>query len=127
MVKSAAVLYVRDLGRMESFYRACFGMDVVDQATDYTVLESEPLTLSLVQAPEEFTRSTGVSVPPRRRDQVPIKLAFGVGSIDDLRPRIAESGGAVDPVTSQWEFRGGIHCDAVDPEGNIVQLVEPVS
>ena len=45
-VWSAAVLYVKDLRRMSLFYRACFQMDVVDEAHDYRVLESDPLTLS---------------------------------------------------------------------------------
>jgi predicted enzyme related to lactoylglutathione lyase len=126
-VKSAAVLYVKDLRRMQSFYRACFQMDIVEDAHDFSVLESEPLTLSLVTVPEPIAETIVLSVPPARRAEVPIKLAFGVASIEVLRPLVADSGGVVDPATTQWEFRGGIHCDAVDPEGNVIQLVQPVA
>jgi predicted enzyme related to lactoylglutathione lyase len=126
-VKSAAVLYVKDLRRMRSFYRACFQMDVVDDAHDYSVLESEPLTLSLVTVPERTAGAIVLSVPPSRREDVPIKLAFAVDSIEVLRPLFAEFGGVVDSATTQWEFRGGIHCDAVDPEGNVIQLVQPIT
>jgi predicted enzyme related to lactoylglutathione lyase len=127
VVKSAAVLYVNDLRRMRSFYRACFQMDVVDDAHDYSVLESEPFTLSLVTVPERIASTIVVSVPPSRREHVPIKLAFVVDSIEPLRPLFAELGGVVDPALTQWEFRGGIHCNAVDPEGNVIQLVQPVT
>jgi predicted enzyme related to lactoylglutathione lyase len=123
-MKSAAVLYVKDLDPMRSFYEACFQMEVVDAAHEYCVLESEPLTLSLVRVPEQIAAAIVVSVPPSRRKGVPIKLAFVVVSIDSLRTLVADFGGVVDPATSQWEFRGGIHCDAVDPEGNVLQLVQ---
>jgi predicted enzyme related to lactoylglutathione lyase len=125
-MKIGAVLYVKDLDRMRSFYEACFRMEVADDADGYCVLESEPLTLSLVRVPEQIAATIAVSVPPARREEVPIKLAFTVDSIDVLRTLFAEFGGVVDPATSQWEFRGGIHCDGVDPEGNVLQLVELV-
>ena len=126
VVKSAAVLYVKDLLRMRPFYRACFQMVVVDDGQDYCVLESESLTLSLVTVPERLAAAIVLSVPPSRREGVPIKLAFAVDSIEALRPLLTELGGVVDPATSQWEFRGGIHCDGVDPEGNVLQLVQPM-
>ncbi len=125
-MKSGAVLYVKGLDRMRSFYEACFQMEVADDAHEYCVLESDSLTLSLVKMPEQIAATIVVSVPPARREEVPIKLVFMVESIDVLRTLFAEFGGAVDPTTSQWEFRGGIHCDGVDPEGNVVQLVELV-
>ncbi|MBO0834022.1 MAG: glyoxalase/bleomycin resistance/dioxygenase family protein [Actinobacteria bacterium] len=102
-------------------------MQVVDDARDYCVIESESLMLSLVKVPEQIAATIALSVPPERRSGVPIKLAFGVRSIDAVRPLLVEFGGVVDPATSQWEFRGGIHCDGVDPEGNVVQLIEPTN
>jgi predicted enzyme related to lactoylglutathione lyase len=126
-MKSAAVLYVSDLRRMRSFYRTCFQMDVVDEAHDYSVLDGEPLTLSLVTVPERVARTAAVSVPPSRRDQVPVKLAFVVDNIENLRPLFTELGGDIDPARSEWEFRGDVHCDAMDPEGNVIQLVQPIS
>ncbi len=126
-VKAAAVLYVKNLPRMQSFYRAGFNLNVVDGAADYCVLESEMLTLSLVVVPERIASMIDVAVPPVRREWVPIKLAFAVMSIEALRPRIAELGGLVDPTATGWEFRGSIHCDGVDPEGNVIQLLEPIT
>jgi hypothetical protein len=55
---------------------------------------------------------------------LPIKLVFAVDSIEALRPLLVEWGGLVDPPDTQWTFRSGTHCDGIDPEGNVVQLVE---
>jgi predicted enzyme related to lactoylglutathione lyase len=121
-----AVIYVKHLDRMRSFYEGCFQMEAADVSEKYCVLESESFTLSLVRMPEQIAATIVVSVPPVRREEVPIKLALLVDSIDALRPLFAEFGGVVDSATSQWEFRGGIHCDGLDPEGNVLQLVELV-
>jgi predicted enzyme related to lactoylglutathione lyase len=125
-MKSAAVLYVKQLGPMQAFYRECFAMEVVDAAEEYCVLESEALVLSLVAVPDRIAATLHVSVPPRRREETPIKLSFSVDSIEGARLVVAEMGGLVDPRPSEWEFRGSMHCDGVDPEGNVLQLVEPV-
>jgi predicted enzyme related to lactoylglutathione lyase len=126
-VKSAAVVYVNDLNRMEAFYRACFRMDMIDGAADYCVIESELTTLSLVTVPEHVAANLVLSVPPVRREGVPIKLVFTVPSIDAIRPLVAELGGVLDPPETRWEFRGTLHCDGVDPEGNVLQLVQAVT
>jgi predicted enzyme related to lactoylglutathione lyase len=123
-MNSGAVLYVKDLDRMRSFYEACFQMMVVDDADEYCVLESESFTLSLVRVPEQIAAAIVASVPPLRREGVPMKLAFGVDGIDALPMRFFQFGGVVAPATSQWEFRDAIHCGGVDPEGNVVQLVQ---
>ena len=112
---------------MHAFYATCFKMDVADEAEDYCVLESESLTLSLVAVPKRLAATIHLSVPPSRRDQVPVKLAFAVASIVGLRPLVAELGGSVDPTNAQWEFRDSIHVDGVDPEGNVIQLLEPTA
>jgi predicted enzyme related to lactoylglutathione lyase len=125
-VKSAAVIYVKDLRRMRFFYQTAFRMVAVEWSDDYCVLESEALTMSLVAAPDRIAAGITLSDPPTRRERVPIKLVFGVDSIEDLRPVLAELGGSVDSSQTQWSFRGGIHCDGVDPEGNVLQLVQPI-
>jgi predicted enzyme related to lactoylglutathione lyase len=126
-VTAAAVLYVKGLKRMQSFYQACFNMHVGDEAGEYCVLESGSLTLSLVVVPDRIAATIDVAAPPVRREWVPIKLAFAVESIERLRTRVADLGGSVDPATTQWEYRGSIHCDGLDPEGNVIQLLEPIT
>ena len=124
---AAAVLYVADLERMCSFYRECFALQATDTAADHCVLESETWTLSLVVVPDSVAATLDLSVPPARRTTVPIKLAFPVSSIRDLRPVVLDFGGQVDPSSAEWEYRGFRHCDGVDPEGNVIELREPLT
>jgi predicted enzyme related to lactoylglutathione lyase len=126
-VKAAAVLYVTHLDRMSAFYQQCFGFEAADGADDFCILESDGWTLSLVVVPDEIAATIHLSVPPRRRDGTPIKLAFEVGTIDDLRSVVHQLGGQVDPGATEWDFRGVRHCDGVDPEGNVIQLLQPLA
>jgi predicted enzyme related to lactoylglutathione lyase len=109
---------------MRTFYERCLGLRVRDAAGDYAVLESDAWRLSLVVVPSAVAATIQLSVPPRRREQTPIKLAFRVPRIDELRSPVAALGGQVDPSSSEWEFLGFRRCDAIDPEGNVIQLLE---
>jgi predicted enzyme related to lactoylglutathione lyase len=124
--RCAATVYVKRLESMAAFYEACCGLKVVDVAPgDYVLLESATVTLSLVQVPPEVGATITIAVPSVRREGSPIKLTFDVPSIDSVRPAIINTGGQVGGV--QWEFRGFLHCDFIDPEGNVVQLREAKS
>jgi predicted enzyme related to lactoylglutathione lyase len=118
-MSAAAVLYVGDLDVMRAFYEECFGLAAVDVTADFCSLVSEAWMLRLVRSAQAVPNT----VPPQRRASTPIKLAFAVTSIDGLRPVIGRLGGRVDLPQAEWEFQGAVHCDCVDPEGNVVQLV----
>jgi predicted enzyme related to lactoylglutathione lyase len=47
-----------------------------------------------------------------------------VPSIEEAGGAIDASGGSVKP--SSWEFAGYRRRDATDPEGNVIQLLEPL-
>ena len=129
---AAAVLYVKDLRRMRTFYERCFGMSTVETGRDvsggddFCVLASGDWDLSLVAAPEAISATLVITDPPARREGSPVKLAFAVASIEGLHAVVAATGGRIDPIESAWEFRGLRHLDCIDPEGNVVQLREGV-
>ena len=111
---------------MQSFYQETFRMQAVEEAARYCVLESDVLTLSLILIPEHIATGIVLTDPPTRRESVPVKLTFPVDNIDDLRPVVTWLGGVVDPPEDRWEFRGQVRCDGVDPEGNIIQFLQPI-
>ena len=122
------MLYVKDLGRMASFYERCFGMATVEADTDgFRVLAGADWELALVGVPAAVAATIEVADPPRRRADTPIKLAFAVEGIEELRPVVAALGGRLDPAESAAEFRGHRHVDCLDPEGNVLQLREPIT
>jgi predicted enzyme related to lactoylglutathione lyase len=121
-MSASSVIYVIDLPTVGAFYEQCFGLVTVDNEDSYRVLESEAWLLTLVRAPSRITATIEITDPPRRRTDAPVKLVFAVRSIAETRARAAELGGQVDPLDTQWEFRGSLRCDAIDPEGNVIQL-----
>jgi predicted enzyme related to lactoylglutathione lyase len=120
---AAAVLYVKDLGLMRTFYERCFAMSAAESHGDnFCVLGSQDWELSLVSAQTTIGGEMVAGGPEVRRASVPVKLAFEVANIDDLRSVVSEAGGYIDPNEATWEFRGRRHLDCLDPEGNVVQL-----
>jgi predicted enzyme related to lactoylglutathione lyase len=120
---AAAVLYVKDLPGMREFYETCFSLRVASPLEDEAcVLESEDWELALVAVPTDVAETVVISIPPKPRTATPIKLAFEVASLEALRRAVLAAGGQVDILEWSWEFRGRLHLDVLDPEGNVVQL-----
>lgn len=115
------VLYARDLERMAAFYEGCVGLAPGESGKGYRGLNSAEWTLWLVAG--DGAGGGADDGPPPRRSQTPFKLAFEVPSIEDAAARAAELGGSVDG--RRRRFGGLDRRDAVDPEGNVIQLVEP--
>ena len=120
---AAAVVYVKDLRVMQAFYETCFRMSVLASGEDeFCVLDSEDWELSLVAVPRAVAATLIIADPPERREETPVKLAFEVASIEELRQVVTGSGGQAESARSAWDFRGFRHLDCLDPEGNVVQL-----
>lgn len=117
-----AVLYVRDVETLGAFYRQCVGLTPVESDRNYCKLQADDLVLWLVRARQAPAGDTDRG-SPRPRSEVPVKLAFEVTSIEGVAGTIEACGGSVAPAT--WEFAGYHRRDATDPEGNVIQLLEP--
>ncbi|WP_328358336.1 VOC family protein [Mycobacterium sp. NBC_00419] len=117
-----AVLYVVDLPRMVAFYHHALGLTLSrsdDRGADVAVAGS---TLHLLRVPAEVAAEIVIADPPVRREETPIKLVVPVDDLADARRRIVEHGGVVDPPDFEWTWANTIRVDAVDPEGNVVQV-----
>lgn len=119
-----AILYVRDLERVAGFYEACLGLRRLQAGEGYCGLEADGFTLWLVRGRESSTPNHSPTSPPRRRSQVAVKLCFTVQNLNAIRSVIADAGGQFDEHV--WTFGGYHRCDAVDPEGNIIQVLQPL-
>ena len=116
-----AVVYVWDLERMTAFYEGCVGLRPAESGRGYRGLTSDDWTLWLVAG--DSPQASRGSSPTPRRSATPIKLVFGVPSIAEAGARAADLGGSIDG--RHWKFDGVHRRDGVDPEGNVIQLVEP--
>ncbi len=118
-----AVIYARDMKLLVQFYEA-LGFEVLVREDDHTSLGSGGAELMIVQAPPEIVESIDMTTPAEMRTHTPIKLVFVVASIEAVAKKINTHGGRVDRGQARWDFGDYYVQDAVDPEGNIVQLRE---
>ena len=124
---AAAVVYCIDEHRVAAFYAALGGLETVETVdSDVVTLESAHLQLSFVRVPAHVAAAYPLADPVERRSETPVKVVLPVDSLADARAAAPDLGGSVDPVEREWEWRSGRHVDAVDPEGNVVSLREPL-
>jgi catechol 2,3-dioxygenase-like lactoylglutathione lyase family enzyme len=123
-VRAELVIYVQRLGPMRAFYVGCLGLVVVEQDDTTAMLESDGWTLHLVTVPPAVAATIELSDRPRRRAETPLKPVFEVEAIEALREQIAERGGELDPPERGRSFGGAVRLDALDPEGNVIQLLQ---
>jgi catechol 2,3-dioxygenase-like lactoylglutathione lyase family enzyme len=124
-MRAELVIYVRRLDPMHVFYAGCLGLVVVERDETTAMLENEGWTLHLVTVPAPLAATIELSDPPRRRAETPLKPVFEVVEIEALRRPIARLGGTLDPPERGRSFGGALRLDALDPEGNVIQLLEP--
>lgn len=120
--KSGAVLYAKNVGAVDAFYRQVAGLERTHRESDHVVLESPTFQLVVLQIPEAIAASVTIETPPRRRTDTPIKLVLVVESIAQARAAAAAHGGELNPPEREWEYQGCRVCDGMDPEGNVLQL-----
>ncbi len=56
--------------------------------------------------------------------------ALGLDRVDDVeavRPVVARLGGGLAAPDAAWSWRGQLHLDGWDPEGNVFQLRQPLT
>ena len=107
---------------MRAFYETCFAMSPEQADERFCVLASADWELSLVRIADHLAASVVIADPPLRRESAAIKLAFDVADLDQAGSLVLAAGGQLDPPDATWEFRGRLHRDCLDPEGNVLQL-----
>ena len=120
-----AVVYVKDLTVMVSFYTGVFDAVAHQSSDDFVLLTLGDTAVTLVRMPPEIASTVSISSPPERRIDTPIKLSFAVGSIDAARLSASAHGGHIDSPDTEFTFGTVRVCDGYDPEGNVVQVREP--
>jgi predicted enzyme related to lactoylglutathione lyase len=85
-----------------------------------TVLRSETFELVI----HSLQGEPALSHPPRVREDSYIKPFFPVASLSEARERAAALGGRLRPQNEEWTARGFRACEAIDPDGNVIQFRE---
>jgi len=119
-IKPGAVIFTGGRERLAEFYQAMTGLAVRFKDDKVTVLGSETFELVIHSLAAEPAAGT----PPLVRDDSYIKPFFPVVSLSQARERAAALGGQLRSQDDEWEARGFRACEAIDPDGNVIQFRE---
>lgn len=118
MQLQGAVLFVKDLARMAGFYEQMLGLKSIDdtRTESWIQFEAGQSILSLHAIPAEIASGIEIASPPKARESSPTKLVFVVEDVESESRRLKALG--VPILLRPWG-----NCDALDPEGNVFQIV----
>lgn len=124
--RAGLMLYAKDVARLERFYGDIAVMRRLHADDHIAVLESADLQLVLHVIPPHIAADITITTPPQRREDTALKFFFTVdGTLDALAPRIAAHGGVL--FEERWNGPGFVAANAMDPEGNVLQVRETKS
>jgi extradiol dioxygenase family protein len=111
---SGALIYVKDLPRMRTFYGEMLRAKPSNDAwtESWTAFDVNGVRFELHAIPAEIASQIEIASPPRARGQNPVKLLFEVDDVDVERARLEQLG--ITMVQRPWGA-----WDGVDPEGNV--------
>jgi catechol 2,3-dioxygenase-like lactoylglutathione lyase family enzyme len=122
--RTGAVLFASRLDQVAAFYSNVLGLREANRDDDHILLESPGFQLVVHRIPGRSTTTIDVADPPVRRAGAAFKPVFFVHELASVRTVASEHGGTLEPQEMEWSFNGVLVCDAVDPEGNVIQLRE---
>ncbi len=119
-IKPGVVIFTGDHKRLAKFYEGMTGLNVSFADDQITVLDSATLELVI----HSIKCEPAVSNPPRIREDGYIKPFFPVATLSEAREKAAALGGQLRPQSAEWMGRGFRACEAIDPDGNVIQFRE---
>ena len=122
-----AAVYAKEARRLAGFYAEVLGLETVEEGATFVLLAAEGLELAVVQAPPEIADAIVLATPPAVREDTPIKLSFLVDDLERVRSVVDRLGGGLAATEAAWSWRGHLHLDGWDPEGNVFQLRQSLS
>ena len=125
--RAGAVVYAKDLTRVQGFYHHVLGLGVERVESDHLVLGSASFELVIVRIPAHLAATIGSASAAHAGVETPVKLVFEVADLAAARATAHQHGGALYPAEREWDTGGCRVCDGLDPEGNVVQLRQRTS
>jgi catechol 2,3-dioxygenase-like lactoylglutathione lyase family enzyme len=121
--RTGAVLFASRLDQVAAFYASVLGLREANRDDDHILLESPGFQLVVHRIPGR-SAGTEAASPPTRRARAVFKPVFFVESLAAVRSLANAHQGNMEPRDREWSFNGAAVCDAVDPEGNVIQFRE---
>ena len=122
--RTGAVLFAARFDKVASFYSNVLGLAEAHRDDDHILLESPSFQLVVHRIPGHFNTTTELAEQPVRRAGASFKPVFFVASLGSVRKIAVVHGGTMDAPEKEWSFIGVAVCDAIDPDGNVIQFRE---
>lgn len=116
------VIYAQDIARVAEFYARTLSRPIVDRGAGFVLVGDATLEVAIVQMPDTLIAANPLATPPRLREDTPVKPSFLVTDLEAAAASAVAAGGGTKPLGAAWSWRGQLHLDGYDPEGNPVQL-----
>ena len=116
---STTVLFVEGLTQSANFYAALLGGELLDQSPTFVRVVSDSSEVLIHQIPGATPEASY-----QTREGAAMKPVYFVASINSARTSVANLGGRVYDASTVATYGNVNYCDAVDPEGNVIQLAE---
>jgi predicted enzyme related to lactoylglutathione lyase len=123
--RAGLFVYAVDAERLARCYQAVAGMRRLHQADGLIVLESPDIQLLVHAIPAPLAAGIVIGSPPRRREDTALKFFFSVPSLAVAGEQLHAHGGEL--FAERWAGPGFTVANAMDPEGNVFQLREPLA
>lgn len=116
---STTVLFVEGLTQTANFYAALLGGELLDQSPTFVRVASDSSEVLIHQIPGATPEASY-----QTREGAAMKPVYFVASINSARTAVANLGGRVYDASTVATYGNVNYCNAVDPEGNVIQLAE---
>ena len=120
----SAVLFVKDLKRVATFYTQALGMSCTLSDEHHFILNCRGFNLIVHQIPKHIADGVVLQQPPHRRVEGALRLNFPVQSIAETRRLARSLGGKLDYTPPEWAEPSANVFLGYDPEGNVFKVSE---
>jgi catechol 2,3-dioxygenase-like lactoylglutathione lyase family enzyme len=122
--RTGAVLFATRLDQVATFYANVLDLSEANRDDDHILLESPGFQLVVHGIPWHTAATIEDGEPPVRRATAAFKPVFFVQDLASVRTIANAHGGTLEPREKEWRFNGVVVCDALDPDGNVIQFRE---
>ena len=122
--RTGAVLFARRLDHVATFYSRVLGLSEANRDADHILLESPGFQLVVHRISDDSVTPIKTAEPPTPKLRAALKPVFFVHSLAGVRMIVSAHDGSMEPRDKEWSFNGVAVCDAIDPEGNVIQFRE---
>jgi len=115
-------IYSSNIINLGAFYKAALNLQEIEKSDDYICLARNGIKINIIK----MNSKSGKDIKPEEylhiREDTSIKCSFLVESFEQVIKANERFGGKLKDVKNAWEWRGELHLDGYDPEGNVVQF-----